>query len=90
MEHALGFHIRKNFDKAPTRYAKLSERLDEILKTLTGKWDQLSLAELATSDQLPGELRIDIVHLAEDIVAGALTSGKHLISNGAIESIRIG
>jgi type I restriction enzyme, R subunit len=44
MEHALRFHIRKNFDEDPARYTKLSERLDEILKTLTGKWEQLSLA----------------------------------------------
>jgi type I restriction enzyme, R subunit len=44
MEHALRFHIRKNFDEDPGRYTRLSERLDEILKTLTGKWDQLSLA----------------------------------------------
>lgn len=44
MEHALRFHIRKNFDEDPARYTKLSERLDEILRTLTGKWDQLSLA----------------------------------------------
>ena len=35
MEHALRFHIRKNFDEDPARYTKLSERLDEILKTLT-------------------------------------------------------
>lgn len=44
MEHALRFHIRKNFDEDPARYTKLSERLDEILRTLTGKWAQLSLA----------------------------------------------
>ena len=44
MEHALRYHIRKNFDEDPARYTKLSERLDEILKTLTGKWDQLALA----------------------------------------------
>lgn len=44
MEHALRFHVRKNFDEDPARYTKLSERLDEILKTLTGKWDQISLA----------------------------------------------
>ena len=35
MEHALRFHIRKNFDEDPARYTKLSERLDEILKILT-------------------------------------------------------
>lgn len=101
MEHALRFHIRKNFDEDPARYTKLSERLDQILKTLTGKWDQLSLAlevllgaatdessasrvhedplvarfygllesECATDATLPREVRVDIMHLAEDIVA---------------------
>ena len=44
MEHALRFHIRKYFDEDPAHFAKLSERLDEILKDLTGKWDQLVLA----------------------------------------------
>src|SRR5450759_4613594 len=44
MEHALRFHIRKNFDEDPARFTKLSERLDKILKTLTGQWDQLALA----------------------------------------------
>jgi type I restriction enzyme, R subunit len=100
MEHALRFHIRKNFDEDPARYTKLSERLDEILKTLTGKWDQLSLAlevllrdvvdepadqrvhedplvarfygllesEFSTGSTLPDEVRVDIMHLAEDIV----------------------
>ncbi|WP_432887993.1 type I restriction endonuclease subunit R [Kribbella sp. CA-245084] len=101
MEHALRFHIRKNFDEDPARYTKLSERLDEILKTLTGKWEQLSLAlevllgdatdesggadrahedplvarfygllegEFATDASLPDEIRVDIAHLAEEIV----------------------
>ena len=101
MEHALRFHIRKNFDEDPARYTKLSERLDDILKTLTGKWDQLSLAlEQLLGDAkdepgrgtrvhddplvarfygvlesrvrhqatLPDEVRIDILHLAEEIV----------------------
>jgi type I restriction enzyme R subunit len=100
MEHALRFHIRKNFDEDPARYTKLSERLDEILKTLTGKWNQLSLAlevllgdvtnessasrahgdplvarfyglleaEIATGPTLPDEIRVDIMHLAEEIV----------------------
>jgi type I restriction enzyme, R subunit len=44
MEHALRFHIRKNFDEDPARYTKLSERLDTILKALSGQWDQLVLA----------------------------------------------
>jgi type I restriction enzyme R subunit len=100
MEHALRFHIRKNFDEDPARYTKLSERLDEILKTLTGKWEQLSVAlgvllgdatdesgsdrahedplvarfygllesEFATDASLPNEIRVDMMHLAEEIV----------------------
>ncbi len=42
MEHALRFHIRKNFDEDPAAYRKLSERLDQILENLTGQWDQLA------------------------------------------------
>lgn len=56
MEHALRFHIRKNFDEDPARYTKLSERLDEILKDLTGKWDQLVLVlEDLTNDTKGGD-----------------------------------
>lgn len=56
MEHALRFHIRKNFDSDPSRYAKLSERLDDILKELLGKWDQLMLAlEELTKDAAGGD-----------------------------------
>ncbi|WP_244231283.1 type I restriction endonuclease subunit R [Saccharomonospora piscinae] len=100
MEHALRFHIRKNFDEDPARYTKLSERLDDILNNLAGQWDQLAFAleelmkeaqdtqhadaphadplvarfygvleaEVATSDTLPDDLRIDVVHMAEKIV----------------------
>ncbi|MBW4780341.1 HsdR family type I site-specific deoxyribonuclease [Rhodococcus fascians] len=100
MEHALRFHIRKNFDEDPARYAKLSERLDEILKTLTDKWDQLALAltellgdakgddsgsavhedplvarfyglleaEFSANSALSERIRVDIVHLAQEIV----------------------
>ncbi|MES9518595.1 type I restriction endonuclease subunit R [Rhodococcus qingshengii] len=100
MEHALRYHIRKNFDEDPARYTKLSERLDDILKTLTDKWEQLALAltellgdaqsddsgsavhedplvarfyglleaEFATDSTLSEEVRIDIVHLAQEIV----------------------
>jgi type I restriction enzyme, R subunit len=64
MEHALRYHIRKNFDEDPARYTKLSERLDDILQNLTGKWDQLALAltELlveATDDRGNGAVHDD-------------------------------
>jgi type I restriction enzyme R subunit len=57
MEHALRFHIRKNFDADPARYAKLSKRLEDILAALKGKWEQLALeletmvAEVADTDR---------------------------------------
>jgi type I restriction enzyme R subunit len=44
MEHALRFHIHRNFAQDPAGYAKLSERLDTILADLNGKWDQLAIA----------------------------------------------
>ncbi|MFJ5668499.1 type I restriction endonuclease subunit R [Micromonospora chalcea] len=62
MEHALRFHIRKNFDEDPARYTKLSERLDEILKTLTGKWEQLSLALEQLLGDATDEAGADHVH----------------------------
>jgi type I restriction enzyme R subunit len=66
MEHALKFHIRKNFDQDPARFAKLSERLDDILKSLSGKWDQLVLAltqltKEASEDQAGGRIHGDLL-----------------------------
>lgn len=62
MEHALRYHIRKNFDQDPARYSKLSERLDEILKTLTGKWEQLSIALEQLLDETKGAQASDAAH----------------------------
>jgi type I restriction enzyme R subunit len=44
MEHAIRSHIRKHLDEDPVLYRKLSERLNEILKTLGEQWDELILA----------------------------------------------
>lgn len=63
MEHALRFHIRKNFDEDPARYTRLSERLDEILQSLTGKWDQLSLALEQLLGDVVDEPTADQVHV---------------------------
>lgn len=41
MEHAIRSHIRKHVDEDPVLYRKLSERLNEILKTLGAQWDDL-------------------------------------------------
>lgn len=41
MEHAIRSHIRKHLDEDPVLFRKLSERLNEILRTLAGQWDDL-------------------------------------------------
>jgi len=41
MEHALRYHIRKNFDQDPEHYQKLSERLDRILTDMKDRWEDL-------------------------------------------------
>ena len=42
MEHALRHHIRSHLEEDPAYYAKLSERLDQILEQLEEQWDQLA------------------------------------------------
>jgi type I restriction enzyme R subunit len=41
MEHAIRSHIRKHTDEDPVLYRRLSERLNDILKTLGEKWTEV-------------------------------------------------
>lgn len=41
MEHAIRSHIRKHVDEDPVLYRKLSERLNDILKTLGEQWNEI-------------------------------------------------
>ena len=41
MEHAIRSHIRKHTDEDPVLYRKLSERLNDIIKTLGDKWNEV-------------------------------------------------
>jgi type I restriction enzyme R subunit len=41
MEHAIRSHVRKHTDEDPVLYRKLSERLNDLLKSLGEQWDQL-------------------------------------------------
>ncbi len=41
MEHAIRSHIRKHIDEDPVLYRKLSEHLNDILKTLGEKWNEV-------------------------------------------------
>lgn len=41
MEHAIRSHIRRHADEDPVLYRKLSEHLNDILKTLGEKWDEV-------------------------------------------------
>lgn len=53
MEHAIKAHIRRHLDEDPVLYRRLSERLNEILKSLGEQWDEL-IAQLA---QIIAQLR---------------------------------
>jgi type I restriction enzyme R subunit len=53
MEHAVRAHIRRHVDEDPVLYRKLSERLDEILKTLGQQWSEV----VAQLQPLVDELR---------------------------------
>ncbi len=66
MEHAIRSHIRKHADEDPVLYRKLSERLNDILKTLGEQWneviaqlqkiiDELRTGKAGTADA-PGDL----------------------------------
>jgi type I restriction enzyme R subunit len=44
MEHAIRYHLREHWDEDPEHYARLSERLEEIIEELGGQWEQLALA----------------------------------------------
>lgn len=43
MEHAIRSHIRKHVDEDPVLFRKLSERLNDILKTLDQQWNEVIL-----------------------------------------------
>jgi type I restriction enzyme R subunit len=66
MEHAIRSHIRKHTDEDPVLYRKLSERLNDILRTLGEQWhhvigqlqtiiDELKSGKTAAADA-PGDL----------------------------------
>ena len=42
MEHAVRYHIRTHVDEDPVYYARLSERIDEILDRLEERWYQIA------------------------------------------------
>jgi type I restriction enzyme R subunit len=53
MEHAIRSHIRKHMDEDPVLYRKLSERLNDILKMLGERWNEV----IAQLQKLIDELR---------------------------------
>ncbi|MBY0264960.1 MAG: type I restriction endonuclease subunit R [Burkholderiales bacterium] len=53
MEHAIRAHIRKHVDEDPVLYRKLSERLNDILRSMDEQWDDV----IAQLQQLIDELR---------------------------------
>jgi type I restriction enzyme R subunit len=53
MEHAIRSHIRQHTDEDPVLYRKLSERLNDILRTLGEQWNDL----ITQLQQMMDELR---------------------------------
>ena len=68
MEHAIRSHIRQHADEDPVLYRKLSERLNDILKTLGERWDEV----IAQLQKLIDELRsgsASVADLPDDLPA---------------------
>ena len=53
MEHAIRSHVRQHLDEDPVLYRKLSERLNDIFKTLGEQWNEI----IAQLQQIIDELR---------------------------------
>lgn len=60
MEHAIRSHIRRHLDEDPVRFRKLSERLNDILRTLGEQWSGL-IAQLQ--------------HMVDELRSGAANDG---------------
>jgi type I restriction enzyme R subunit len=52
MEHAIRSHIRKHTDEDPVLFRKLSERLNEILRTLGEQWNEVIVQLQKIIDEL--------------------------------------
>lgn len=83
MEHALRHHIKKHFDEDPTRFEKLSKRLEGILTDLEDNWNELvsalkGLVEDARRGRQAGDTGLDPTQAAFfDVLAeesGSLTA----------------
>ncbi|WP_417473306.1 type I restriction endonuclease subunit R [Luteimonas mephitis] len=61
MEHAIRSYIRKHTDEDPVLYRKLSERLNDILKTLGEQWNEV----IAQLQKLIDDLRTGKASLAD-------------------------
>ncbi|SCU73994.1 Type I site-specific deoxyribonuclease, HsdR family protein [Cupriavidus necator] len=93
MEHAIRSHIRKHVDEDPVLFRKLSERLNDILKTLDQQWnevivqlqkiiDDLRTGKAATADvprDLPEHCAPFLRTVLDVVCAGATPTGVELL-----------
>lgn len=63
MEHAIRSHIRKHIEEDPVKFAKLSERLKELLQKLDGQWQE----QIDALKELIGQLNDDKSVEGEDL-----------------------
>ncbi len=69
MEHALRYHLRKHLDEDPEHYGRLSERLEQILVELKGRWDEVEAALKGLIDEARKGRREAIAGLDAEIHA---------------------
>ncbi|WP_435105331.1 type I restriction endonuclease subunit R [Nocardiopsis synnemataformans] len=69
MEHALRHHISEHLDSDPEHYGKLSERLDQILTSLDGNWNEVFQALRDLKDDMAAGRQGDDTGLDPDTEA---------------------
>lgn len=93
MEHAIRSHIRKHTDEDPVLYRKLSERLNDILKTLGEQWnevisqlqtiiDELRTGKVGSADapsDLPGHCAPFLRTILDEVFTGRTPTAAELL-----------
>lgn len=87
MEHALRHHISENLDSDPEHYGKLSERLDAILTSLDGHWEDLAQALWDLKDDMAAGRKTDDSGLDPHTQAPFYDLLAEAVSDGEVHSL---
>lgn len=89
MEHAIRHHISLHMDEDPTRYRRLSERLEQILAEHEGNWEQQAFAladfmeRIKTEDSERDRSDSSALNRVESALYGLLAA--EIVSDGVID-----